>query len=142
MTRVRAHSLSMTPTEELSELGIVLEPIFRQIEAAQNVAALLEFGAGRSLRLAVSPAFALPVRHERRPRQDAEAPREAREREFGTRAPVVEYSREFLARASEELASLPHGSAIAEMLSDYAVMREQGRVCRQLTVGALLRKGG
>lgn len=47
-----------TPTEELAELGVVLEPIFRQIEAAQNVAALLRFGAGRSLRLAVSPAFA------------------------------------------------------------------------------------
>ncbi len=47
-----------TPTAELAELGTVLEPIFRQIEAAQNVAALLKFGAGRSLRLAVSPAFA------------------------------------------------------------------------------------
>lgn len=47
-----------TPTEEMTELGVVLEPIFRQIEAAQNVAALLKFGAGRSLRLAVSPAFA------------------------------------------------------------------------------------
>jgi DNA-binding transcriptional LysR family regulator len=48
----------LTPTEELAELGNVLDPIFRQIEAAQNVAALLKFGAGRSLRLAVSPAFA------------------------------------------------------------------------------------
>jgi DNA-binding transcriptional LysR family regulator len=47
-----------TPTDELAELGIVLDPIFRQIEAAQNVASLLRFGAGRSLRLAVSPAFA------------------------------------------------------------------------------------
>lgn len=46
---------------------------------------------------------------------------------FGTCAPVVEYSREFQARAAEELASLPHGSAIAEMLSDYAVMRDQAR---------------
>ncbi|XOY54955.1 MAG: hypothetical protein ACMUJK_09070 [Rhodobacterales bacterium] len=36
--------------------------------------------------------------------------------------PVVEYSREFQARAAEEMARLPHGSAIGEMLSDYAVM--------------------
>lgn len=43
---------------------------------------------------------------------------------------MVEYSREFQARAAEELARLADGSAIAEMLSDYAVMREQARVCR------------
>ena len=47
----------------------------------------------------------------------------------GTCAPVIEYSREFQARAAEELALLPEGSAVAEMLSDYAVMREQARVC-------------
>ena len=44
--------------------------------------------------------------------------------------PVVEYSREFQARAAEELGLLPEGSAIAEMLADYAVMRDQARVCR------------
>ena len=43
--------------------------------------------------------------------------------------PVVEYSREFQARAAEELGRLAEGSAIEEMLSDYAVMREQARVC-------------
>lgn len=43
--------------------------------------------------------------------------------------PVVEYSREFQARAAEELDLLPKHSAIAEMLSDYAVMREQARTC-------------
>lgn len=43
--------------------------------------------------------------------------------------PVVEYSRDVKARAAEELALLPEGSATAEMLSDYAVMREQARVC-------------
>ncbi len=43
--------------------------------------------------------------------------------------PVVEYSREVQARAAEELALLPEGSAIAEMRSDYAVMREQARDC-------------
>ncbi len=43
--------------------------------------------------------------------------------------PVVEYSREFQAQAAEELALLPEDSAIMGMLSDYAVMREQVRVC-------------
>jgi hypothetical protein len=44
--------------------------------------------------------------------------------------PVVEYSREFQARAIDELDLLPESSAIAEMLSDYAVMRDQARMCR------------
>ncbi len=43
--------------------------------------------------------------------------------------PVAEYSQEFQARAAEELTRLPEGSAIAEMLSDYAVMRDQARAC-------------
>lgn len=43
--------------------------------------------------------------------------------------PVVEYSREFQARAAEELELLPNGLAITEMLSDYAVMREQANAC-------------
>jgi hypothetical protein len=43
--------------------------------------------------------------------------------------PVVEYSREFQGRAAEEIRLLPDGSAIAEMLSDYAVMRDQARAC-------------
>ncbi|MEX5728607.1 uncharacterized protein Ga0609869_001960 [Rhodovulum iodosum] len=47
---------------------------------------------------------------------------------LATCPPVVEYSREFQARAAEELALLPHGWAIGEMLADYAVMREQARV--------------
>lgn len=42
---------------------------------------------------------------------------------------VVDYTREFQARAAEELVRLSDGSAIAEMLSDYAVMREQVRAC-------------
>ncbi|MCV2869904.1 hypothetical protein OEW28_14825 [Defluviimonas sp. WL0002] len=49
---------------------------------------------------------------------------------FGTCAPVVEYGREFRARAAEELARLPEGSMIAEMLADYAVMRDQARSCQ------------
>lgn len=48
----------------------------------------------------------------------------------GACPPVVEYSREFQARAAEELVLLPEGSAIVEMLSDYAVMREQSRFCQ------------
>ena len=47
---------------------------------------------------------------------------------FGACPPVLVYSRGFQARAAEELALLPEGSAIAEMLSDYAVIREQARV--------------
>ena len=48
---------------------------------------------------------------------------------LATCPPVVEYGREFKVQAAEELALLPGGSVIAEMLSDYAVMREQARVC-------------
>lgn len=48
----------------------------------------------------------------------------------GACPPVVEYSREFQARAAEELAMLPDGSAVVEMMGDYAVMREQVRECR------------
>lgn len=43
--------------------------------------------------------------------------------------PVIEYSRRFQARAAEELALLPKGSAISELLSDYVMMREQARAC-------------
>lgn len=49
---------------------------------------------------------------------------------LATCPPVVEYGREIQARAAEELARLPEGSAIGEMLSNYAVMLEQARVCR------------
>lgn len=43
--------------------------------------------------------------------------------------PVVEYSREFQARAADELDLLPERAAIAEMLADYSVMRDQARTC-------------
>ena len=36
--------------------------------------------------------------------------------------PVVEYSRDFQARAADELDLLPERSAIAEILSDYSVI--------------------
>jgi hypothetical protein len=45
---------------------------------------------------------------------------------------VVDYGREFQARAAEELALLPEGSAVVAMLADYAVMRQQARVCGTL----------
>lgn len=48
---------------------------------------------------------------------------------LATCPPVVEYGREFQARAADELALLPEGSAIAEMLADYGVMREQALSC-------------
>ena len=43
--------------------------------------------------------------------------------------PVVEYTRELQARAADELDLLPEGSAIAEKLADYSVMRDQARAC-------------
>ena len=47
----------------------------------------------------------------------------------GACLPVVQYSREFQVRAAEELALLPEGSGIEEMLSNYTVMRDQARAC-------------
>ena len=44
--------------------------------------------------------------------------------------PVVDYSRELQARAAEELAMMQDGSAIVEMMGDYAVMRDSARECR------------
>ena len=44
--------------------------------------------------------------------------------------PVVEYSRELQAQAAEELALLPDGSAVVEMMGDYAVIRDQALGCR------------
>jgi hypothetical protein len=43
--------------------------------------------------------------------------------------PVVPYSREFLARATDELDSVPASSAIGQMLAGYLVMRDQARAC-------------
>ena len=44
--------------------------------------------------------------------------------------PVVEYDQEVQARAAEEIVLLPDWSAIAAMLADYSVMRDQARACR------------
>ena len=43
--------------------------------------------------------------------------------------PVVEYSRELQAQAAEELARLPDGSALIEMMADFAVKRAQALAC-------------
>lgn len=43
---------------------------------------------------------------------------------------VVRYSERMLDKAADELTLLPYGSAIESMLMDYAVMREQSRICR------------
>ena len=43
--------------------------------------------------------------------------------------PVVEYGREFQVQAAEELGTLPNGSAVIEMMSDYVAMRDQSRAC-------------
>jgi hypothetical protein len=48
---------------------------------------------------------------------------------LGACLPIIEYNREFRARAADELATRPDGSTIAEMLSDYAVLRDQARSC-------------
>lgn len=48
----------------------------------------------------------------------------------GTCPTIVEYSRDFRTRAAYELGLLPEGSAIAEMLADYSVVRDQVRACR------------
>jgi hypothetical protein len=42
---------------------------------------------------------------------------------------VPAYSREFLARAAEELERLPSGAAVEQMLADYQVMRDQALAC-------------
>lgn len=47
--------------------------------------------------------------------------------------PVVEYGADFQARAGAEVEKLPADSPLAEILSDYAVMRDQARACTGAT---------
>jgi len=49
------------------------------------------------------------------------------ERAVGVCPPVVEYDAWVQAKAAEEVQALPDGSAIVEMLRDYAVIRDQAR---------------
>jgi hypothetical protein len=46
-------------------------------------------------------------------------------------APVPEYRQELLARAAGEVEQMPEGSVVVRMIEDYAVMRAQGRACKQ-----------
>ena len=48
----------------------------------------------------------------------------------GTCPPVVPYSAADQARAAAEAAALPEGAVVVQMLSDYAVLRDQVRACR------------
>jgi len=43
---------------------------------------------------------------------------------------VVEYTAAEQATAADEVEVLPEGAVIIRMLSDYAVLRDQARVCR------------
>lgn len=43
--------------------------------------------------------------------------------------PVVNYDAGLQVQAAAELLVLPEGSAVATLLSDYAVMRDQARAC-------------
>ncbi|GHC33445.1 hypothetical protein GCM10007291_38130 [Gemmobacter nanjingensis] len=45
--------------------------------------------------------------------------------------PVVEYTGAEQARAANEVEALPEGAVIARMLGDYAVLRDQARVCQK-----------
>lgn len=42
---------------------------------------------------------------------------------------VVDYSRAEQARVAEEVAALPESALIIEWMADYAVLREQARLC-------------
>lgn len=44
--------------------------------------------------------------------------------------PVVGYSRTEQARVTEEVAALPDGAVVVQILSDYTVLRDQARTCQ------------
>ena len=44
--------------------------------------------------------------------------------------PLVDYTAAEQARAADEVEALPDGAVIVQMLSDYAVLRDQARACR------------
>jgi hypothetical protein len=44
--------------------------------------------------------------------------------------PVVEYSPAEQSKAAAEIETLPEGTVLVGMLSDYAVLRDQARTCR------------
>ena len=48
----------------------------------------------------------------------------------GACPPVVDYTAAEQAGAVDEVQALPEGAVIVRMLGDYAVLRDQARVCR------------
>lgn len=44
--------------------------------------------------------------------------------------PVVEYSAADQTRAATEIEALPEGAVMIQMMSDYAVLRDQARACQ------------
>ena len=44
--------------------------------------------------------------------------------------PVVDYTAADQAQAADEVEELPEGAVVVQMLSDYAVLRDQARACR------------
>ena len=44
--------------------------------------------------------------------------------------PVVEYSAADQSRAAAEIEALPEGAVVIQMMSDYAVLRDQARACQ------------
>ena len=51
------------------------------------------------------------------------------ERSLHVCPPVVEYTTADQARAAAEVVMLPEAAMVVRMLSDYAVLRDQARVC-------------
>jgi hypothetical protein len=49
---------------------------------------------------------------------------------LATCPPIVEYSVADQFRAAAEIEALPEGAVMIEMMSDYAVVRDQARACR------------
>jgi len=47
-------------------------------------------------------------------------------------SPVVDYSRPEQTRVAEEVEALPEGALIVGWLADYAVLRDQARVCARV----------
>ena len=51
------------------------------------------------------------------------------ESRVGACPPVVEYSQAEQVQAAAEVKALPEATVLVRMLADYAVMREQARLC-------------
>jgi hypothetical protein len=49
---------------------------------------------------------------------------------------VVEYDAELQTRAAAEVEAMADGSAVAGLLGDYAVMRDQARACAKVNFGS------